>query len=157
MNLSGKQAGLLVLALIVFLEGCYATRLNADFYRDHIPFFDSCSYTSQLASIWSIERSAGIGGAIHEAFQETVALPWLEAAMLAPFLQPSRFVGVWLQWLWLALLAFSLFWYFTQYKRADSFLAICLTLPFVSFARVYDWNGGLNDFRMDLSLYIFRL
>ncbi len=139
----------------MLLEGLYAVKLNADFYREHIPFFDSCSYNNQLASIWAIERSSGIAGGIEHALQGNVALPWLETAVLAPFVMPSRFIGVWLQWVWLWLLALSLFWYFTGYRNSNPFLAVCLTLPFVSFARIYDWNGGLLDFRMDLSLYIF--
>lgn len=145
----------MIVAFVLVLEGCYAVKLNADFYRQHIPFFDSCSYTNQLASIWQVEHSAGIAAAMRAALQGNVALPWLEAAVLARFMAPSRFIGVWLQWVWLLALALSLYWYFTRYRNVDAFLGICLTLPFVSFARIYDWNGGLRDFRMDLSLYIF--
>lgn len=52
-------------------------------------------------------------------------------------------------------LALSLYWYFAHYRKVDRWLAILLALPFISFARIYDWDGGLPDFRVDLSLYIF--
>ena len=155
MPVSAKQAGFLVLALLVLLLGFYAVKLNADFYRLHVPFFDSCSYTGQLAAIMAKARSEGLMAAAGDALHGNVALPWLEAAAVARFTAPSRALGIWLQWPWLALLAFSLYWYFTQYRNLSPVFAVCFTLPFVSFARIFDWNGGLPDFRMDLSLYVF--
>ena len=77
------------------------------------------------------------------------------ATLLAPIVAPSRIMQVWLQSVWMVALALSLYWYFARYRRHDPSLAILLVLPFISFPRIYDWTGGLPDFRMDLSLYIF--
>jgi len=36
-----------------------------------------------------------------------------------------------------------------------TFTAFAATLPFIAFPAVFDYNGGISDFRMDLSLYLF--
>jgi len=146
---------LLILAAIMIAEGFYAAKQNVDFYKEHIPFFDSSSYTKQLAIIISGTRRLGFASGIRQSLSGNVALPFLEATLIAKFVKPSRVMGVWLQDVWLTALALSLYWYFAHYRKMDRWLAILLALPFVSFARIYDWNGGLQDFRMDLSLYIF--
>jgi hypothetical protein len=150
---------LAALAAITIAQGFYAARLNVDFYKEHTPFFDSCSYTNQLAIIGSKTRSLGFFRAVQDSLSgdegRNVALPYLEVNLLAPFVVPTRAMGVWLQSVWMMALALSLYWYFARYRALDRWLAILLALPFISFARVYDWNGGLPDFRMDLSLYIF--
>lgn len=141
--------------LVLLAQAFYAVKLNHDFYRVHAPFYDSCSYANELAAINSVARSDGFSAGVKAGLGGTVVLPWLEMAALAQVITPSRSIGVWLQWVWLVGLALSLAWYFIRYRHADPWLAACLSLPFVSFARVYDWSGGLPDFRMDLSLYIF--
>jgi len=140
---------------VMLLQALYAVRLNADFYKDHAPFYDSCSYTNQLADIAFVARTEGFRSGIKASLSGNVALPWLEMTALAKVAEPSRFLGVWLQSLWLTLLALSVYWYLVRYRAVPAWLGFCLTLPFVSFARIYYWNGGLQDFRMDLSLYIF--
>ncbi len=146
---------LLILAALMMAQGFYATRQNADFYKQHVPFFDSSSYTKQLAIITYETRRLGFATGIRHSLSGNVALPFLEATLIAKFVKPSRSMGVWLQDVWLIALGLSLYWYFAHYRKMDRWLAILLALPFVSFARIYDWNGGLQDFRMDLSLYIF--
>ena len=146
---------LLALAAITIAQGFYAARINVEFYRQHAPFFDSCSYTKQLAIVTSKTRRLGYGAGISESLAGNVALPFLEATALAKLVMPSRVMAVWLQSIWMIALALSLYWYLAHYRKVDRWLAILLALPFISFARVYDWNGGLPDFRMDLSLYIF--
>jgi hypothetical protein len=146
---------LLVLAAITIAQGFYAAKLNIDFYKEHTPFFDSCSYTKQLARIVLKSQRVGVGAGIREGLSGNVALPFLEAAVISKMFAPSRVMGVWLQDIWMIALALSLYWYFARYRKLDRWLAVLLALPFVSFARVYDWDGGLPDFRMDLSLYIF--
>ena len=146
---------LLLLAAISVAQGFYATKLNVDFYKEHTPFFDSCSYTNQLAVVASKTRNLGFGAGVRESLSGNVALPFLEVNLLAKFIPPSRIMGIWLQSVWMMALALSVYWYLARYRGLDRWLAILLTLPFISFARVYDWNGGLPDFRMDLSLYIF--
>ncbi len=150
---------LLTLGAITVAQGFYAAKLNVDFYKQHAPFFDSCSYTNQLAIVASKTHSLGLLGGIKDSLSgdegRNVALPFLEVNLLALITGPTRVMGVWLQSVWMTALALSLYWYFARYRKMDRWLAILLALPFVSFGRVYDWNGGLPDFRMDLSLYIF--
>jgi hypothetical protein len=146
---------LAALAAITIAQGFYAVKLNADFYKEHTPFFDSCSYSKQLAIVASKTRRLGFGEGIRESLSGNVALPFLEATVISKVVAPSRAMGVWLQSLWMIALALSLYCYFALYRKIDPWLAVLFALPFVSFARVYDWNGGLPDFRMDLSLYIF--
>ena len=146
---------LLILAAITIGQGFYAAKLNVDFYKEHAPFFDSCSYANQLAIVAAETRSSGLALGIKNSLSGNVALPFLEMNLLANAGQPSRVTGVWLQSVWMIVLALSLYWYFARYRMVQPWLAVLLTLPFISFARVYDWNGGLSDFRMDLSLYIF--
>jgi hypothetical protein len=156
MSLSrNNAAALLAIAGLMVLQAGYAMKLNRDFYLVHAPFYDSCGYTNQLADIASTARAEGFGAGIRDSLHGNVALPWLEMTTLAKIVAPSRYLAIWLQTVWLALLAFSIYWYLVRYRGAPVWLGLCLTLPFVSFARVYEWNGGLPDFRMDLSLYIF--
>ena len=137
-------------------EGGYAVHLNREFYRLHIPILDSCAYTNYLAVILNYTRAHGIRAAlVNRMAFGNVALPWLEAMAVSRFASPSRELGVWLQWIWLWALAVSLYWYFTQYRRVPPWRALCIALPFVCFESALHWAGGLEDFRMDLSLYIF--
>jgi hypothetical protein len=146
---------LLLLATLAIGQGGYSVELNAEFYKVHSPFFDSCSYTKQLAIVIAKTRLQGIDAGIRESLSGNVALPFLEATLMARWLEPSRAMAVWLQAVWMIALALSCYCYFAYYRKLDRWLAFLLALPFISFARVYDWNGGLPDFRMDLSLYIF--
>jgi hypothetical protein len=137
-------------------EGGYAVHLNREFYRLHIPILDSCAYANNLAEVFTYAHTHGLAASLRAgAIGGTVALPWVEALVLAPVLEPSRELCVWLQWIWLLALALSLYWYFTRYRNVPPWRAVCLTLPFAWFESALHWAGGLPDFRMDLSLYIF--
>jgi hypothetical protein len=154
-SMRSSAVALAAIVGVMLLQALYAMHLNADFYKDHAPFYDSCSYTKQLADIAFTTRAQGFRAGIKRSLSGNVALPWLEMTVLANFVEPSRYLGIWLQSVWLTLLALSVYWYLARYRGVQAWLAFCLTLPFISFARIYYWNGGLQDFRMDLSLYIF--
>src|ERR1700733_13692616 len=128
---------LAALAAITIAQGFYAAKLNVDFYKEHTPFFDSCSYTNQLAIIGSKTRSMGFFRAVQDSLSgeegRNVALPYLEVNLLAPIVAPTRVMGVWLQSVWMMALALSLYWYFARYRALDRWLAILLVLPFISF------------------------
>jgi hypothetical protein len=135
---------LLVLAAIVVAQGFYAAKLNVDFYKEHIPFFDSCSYTNQLAIVAAKTRRLGLVAGVKDSLSgeegRNVALPFLEVNLLSTIAQPSRVMAVWLQSLWMMPLALSLYWYFARYRKIERWVALFLVLPFISFARIYDWN-----------------
>ena len=153
--LRSNALALLAIVGVTLLQGLYAVKLNTDFYRVHAPFYDSCSYTNQLADVAVVARTEGVAAGIKRSLSGNVALPWLEMTALARIVEPSRRLGVWLQSAWLTLLALSIYWYLIRYRAIPSWLGFCLTMPFISFSQIYVWNGGLPDFRMDLSLYIF--
>jgi hypothetical protein len=147
---------LAALCAILAAEGGYAVHLNREFYRQHIPILDSCSYDNYLAVVLNYTHAHGIRAALDNRMAfGNVALPWLEAMAISRFTGPSRELGVWLQWIWLWALAVSLYWYFTRYRGVPPWRALSITLPFVCFESALHWAGGLEDFRMDFSLYIF--
>jgi hypothetical protein len=141
--------------LILLAQGIYAVHLQTSFYRRHGPFYDSVAYMNRMAEFHEVFTRQGFGAALKELSYDTILLPYLEVALVSPLAGPSRALGVWLQSFWLMVLALSIFYYLWRYRGASSALAVCLTLPFVSFRGIYQYNGGLSDFRMDLSQYIF--
>lgn len=84
------------LAAITIGQGFYASKLNVDFYKEHTPFFDSCSYTKQLAIVASKTRALGFGAGVQESLSGNVALPFLEATLISKFVKPTRVMAVWL-------------------------------------------------------------
>jgi hypothetical protein len=83
----------------------------------------------------------------------TVALPWLQASLLAPAVSPSRILALLIQAVWLAAFCFSLYHYF-RLKTLSVTLALAFTLPFLTPQCMFMFNGGLSDFRMDLLQYL---
>jgi hypothetical protein len=145
-----------VLLILVVAEGYYAVTLQRDFYTQSGPFFDSLGYYTQMAHIWTRAREQGLAESLRAAWSGgTVFLPWVETAFLASFVPLTRELAVWLQSIWLLCLAWSLFYYFTHWRRVPTAHALILTLPFLAFRGIFYFNGGLSDFRMDLSLYLF--
>jgi len=139
----------------ILAQGFCAGEWNRLYYSRHAPFFDSMSYNDQLAEVMSASKRGGIAEGLHSAFtRRTVFLPWMIAAALAPVLPYSRLVGVWIQEFWMAVLGVSLLIYWRLYRGAPLGLALLWTVPPLSFAAVYRVNGGVSDFRMDLSLYL---
>jgi hypothetical protein len=145
---------LLVLS-VVLAQGIYAAWLNKLYYARFAPFFDSMAYTNMLADVLAKAQSGGLRAGLQAALgQSTVSLPWLITAILAPLLPYSRLVGVCIQEFWMALLGVSVLIYWRRYRRASLSQALLWTLPPLSFTVIYRANGGVSDFRMDLSLYL---
>jgi hypothetical protein len=148
--------GILLILLLQVAQTFYAMWLNRLFYRRFPPFFDSMGYTLAYANILTLARESGIAAALRAAFHTgTVSLPWIFTAVFSPVLPYSRHAGIWYQELWLTVLAISIFFYLLRYRGLHPWLAFCFTLPFVSIRAIYAANGGVSDFRMDLSLYVF--
>lgn len=82
----------IVVAIIVL--GAFCSHLNYLFYLKHGPFYDSMSYYDTLARVMLAARSDGLPKGLSSLWNSTVALPWIEAAIFAPFVHPSRAVGV---------------------------------------------------------------
>ncbi len=150
---------LCALTLVVLALGAYSSWLNHQFYERQGPFFDSASYTNYLARVGGTYQIDGLKDALDVALDASTApLPGVEALALAVLHVPvdsSRQEGVWLQVFWLLILALSLFFYWTDSRAQAPWGAVLLTLPFLTFYTMFRFNGGLQDFRLDLSLYIF--
>jgi hypothetical protein len=152
------RMGLFVLTAFVVLLGVYASWLNREFYAREAPFFDSASYTNYLARVVGTTQADGPAQGLDIALDASTApLPGIEVFLLALLHVPlgsMRQAGVWLQAIWLEALAIALYCYWTRARGAGPWSALTLTLPFLMFAGVFHYNGGLFDFRLDLSLYL---
>jgi hypothetical protein len=153
-----SRVPLFIVILLVLGLGGYASWLNHQFYLRQVPFFDSAAYTNYLARVMGAAQLDSFKDGLSVALDATTApLPGLEALLLAVLHIPvssPRQLGVWLQVIWLLALAVSLYLYWMQDRRRGTWASILLTLPFLFFAGAFNFNGGLPDFRLDLSLYI---
>lgn len=84
----------------------------------------------------------------------TNCLPFIIAAAVAPVVSPSRLVGVWIQTGLLYLFLASLFYYLVKIRSFSLGTALLGCLVFLGTKCLFFENGGLSDFRMDLSLYL---
>jgi hypothetical protein len=152
-----RNRALLVVVFVVLVLGAYASWLNHQFYLHQAPFFDSAPYVNYLARVIGITQSTGASEGWSVALTDkTTPLPGLEALLLAMLHVPissMRQLGVWLQVIWLLAFAVSLHRYWTGARGAGPWTGAILTLPFLAFAAVFKFNGGLPDFRLDFSLY----
>jgi hypothetical protein len=144
-----------VLTLACLGLGNYAVRLNAHFYERNQPFFDSMAYHENIHRVMATTREKGLltalGKSCHSA---TVCLPFVIAAFLGLVFEPSRAIGIWIQIGELLILAWSLYYYLHRVRRlSPAFAALAIT-PFLCLRCLFFFNGGLSDFRMDLSSYL---
>lgn len=151
-----EYAGAALLVALVLIEGLFAAAMQRAFYEHSGPFFDSLGYFNQMAVVWSEMRNHGLLAALRSGWSGgTVILPWIETAFLAPAVPLTRELAVWLQSIWVLALALSIYHYLVRWRGISVLPAVCLTLPFLGFRTMFYYNGGLSDFRMDLSLYLF--
>ena len=142
-----------VIVAAVGLLGIYCSWLNAVYYRSRAPFYDSLSYTRGLHEVMTLARESGIVPAISAATTlDTVFLPYVPAALLGPFVQPSRAIGVWTQVIQLAMLCGSLAAYLTRVERYSQWTALVGCAAVLLLSRLWQPAGGLSDFRMDFGL-----
>lgn len=147
--------GIVILSGVVYLEGLFATKLNLIYYSLYGPFYDSVAYLNQLAKTMEISHLQGLYTAIQFVMNSsTVFLPFLEAAILGQFFEPTREVGIWLQVIWLWVLAICVFCYLYNFYFRKLGISLALTFPFLYITAIFEYNGGLSDFRMDLHLYL---
>ncbi|MFK7767117.1 MAG: hypothetical protein AB8B55_07830 [Mariniblastus sp.] len=146
---------LVILFACTFLGG-YCCELNQRLYTHHQPFYDSLSYNEKLFRVMTISREAGFLESLETACfsNNTNSLPFLVAAAIAPVISPSRLVGIWIQTGLLFLFLISLYYFLVRIKKLQSTTALAGCLTFLGVKCIYLFNGGLSDFRMDLSLYL---
>lgn len=147
---------LFLLLLVCVGLGYYCCELNRQLYQHHHPFYDSLSYNNRLFRVMSLSKDVGLPKALDWACftNSTNCLPFIIAALAGPFVEPSRMVGVWIQTGLLFFFVSSLFYLLTRINCLDAKLSLAACLAFLSTKCLFLPNGGLSDFRMDLSLYL---
>jgi len=146
----------LILLAACFLLGLYCCSLNKQLYQHQAPFYDSLSYNEKLFRVMTLSRESGFVASMERACfaNNTNCLPFIVAATVAPVVEPSRMVGVWIQTVLLYLFLASLLYYLIRVKRLSVNSGLMGCLAFLGTKCLYFSNGGLSDFRMDLSLYL---
>ena len=144
------------LVIITAALGIYAVALNRILYATHGPFYDSLSYSLELARVYGLVHERGLGNALFSIvdIRSTVFLPWVEACFFAPLLALRRDLFVYLQLPWLLLLGLAAYSYFLRRIRATPLLALAFCLPLMSIRAEFYFDGGLSDFRMDFFQYL---
>lgn len=151
MTRAGVFLDLALLLFVTALIALYAVALNAIFYTEFGPFYDSLSYLNRMAHIMTVSAGEGIVAGIRAAaVDDTVFLPFVEAALLASFSKPARWHAVLIQFPWIAAYVVSGYFYFRCCAAQRAVPAICLSISLICFSAVVVFNGGLADFRMDL-------
>lgn len=90
----------------------FAGQLNRRFYERNQPFYDSMSYHAQVHRVMTRAATEGVGPAVVEACRtSTVCLPLVLAAVAGPFVEPSRGIGIAIQWLELLFFAGTIGFY----------------------------------------------
>jgi hypothetical protein len=146
--------GVVAIVAFQFMLGLYAVALNALFYAHYGPFFDSLSYDDVLANMELNAQSDGTVAALSgEIYRSTVVYPWVLFAPFARFAIASRAVGVWIQIFAAAWMQLAIFLYFLKVRGRTWAEAFAYSTVFVLIVAVFDSNGGLPDFRMDLLQY----
>jgi hypothetical protein len=150
---------LVALLVIVLLLGSSAAVMNTWFYKTYSPFYDSAAYHTYLATVVGVFEERGTYGAFKYALDaQTAPLPGLEAVVLARLgllrSPVSRLFAIQLQLIWVAALAAALYFYWFGFRRIGAWTAVAMSLPFIMFTGLFNFNGGLMDFRLDLSLYL---
>ena len=149
-------SGLAFLTLLTLVLGFRACQLNARYYQEFGPFYDSMAYHTKMHAVMSMAAEQGPWQAIRSSCFDntTVCLPYVIAALIGPFVAPSRAVGIWIQVAEVWILVASMFFYFHRVRRLSVVASLILLMTFYGLASLYHFNGGLPDFRMDLSLLL---
>lgn len=137
---------------IVILLVYYAIYLNRTYYSIYGPFYDSMSYMNHLGMIMSTARNEGIIEAIQlGAHGNTVFLPWLVGALIGGIVNLSRDVAVIIQLPLVLIQAISGYYFFKKVSGYTTIVSVAFSIVLITFAAMFYYNGGLSDFRMDLS------
>lgn len=145
-----------VISILVLLVGWNACRWNREYYQEFAPFYDSMSYHAKVYESMTLSAAEGPWKAFRvTCFENTTnSLPYVIGALIGPFINPSRQVGIWIQVVELWLVACSVFYYFNSIRGLRFWPALLLLMPLFFLSGLYHFHGGLQDFRMDLSLML---
>jgi hypothetical protein len=145
-----------VLCFYTMALGVFAYALQELFYSRFAGFYDSMSYYRTLADTHALVDRAGPLGALAAASRHsTVFLPWLEAVLIHPFVPVRRWVAIVIQLPWILVFALVTYAYHRTIGGSSRRLAVVLAATSIGYAGIYNYNGGLPDFRMDLLQAVF--
>jgi hypothetical protein len=145
-----------LVVLVCIGLGLYFCALQNLLYSHYQPFYDSVGYYDQLHAVMLTGQQKGLAEAVIHAFDSgtTVFMPFFIGSLISWLVEPSRNLGVWIQIVELQGLLLSVLYYFCKVRSVRPAIALLMLTPFVLTTCLYRNNGGLSDFRMDLSLYI---
>lgn len=151
-----SQSSLGFALLLSLLAGVAAIGANHLLYQTQAPFFDSVSYYDKLHQVMTAAREGGLLEGWRAVIRPdtTVCLPFLIAVPLAWVLPPCREIGLGIQTVELFLFLWSLDIALRRLVGANVSVRRTCLLSFFTLACLYYQNGGLSDFRMDLSLML---
>lgn len=151
-----QPSGVWFALFLSLAAGILAIWFNRQFYANHAPFFDSLSYYDQMYEVMSATRSGGWASGFDTLLknQTTVCLPHLIGMTLSWVIAPCREIGIGIQVLELFLFLWTFDLALRRIYQTDFAVRRTLSLSFFTFACLYFKNGGLVDFRMDLSLML---
>jgi len=138
---------------MIILLGALCVHINHLFYLRHGPFWDSVSYDDLLARVMLSVRAGGMLRGLSLMSGSTVALPWIQAALIAPFFEPSRAIAVWIQIFWMIVAALVGYVYFRRIAGYTAVTAACCALIFFFIASTFAFDGGVPDFKLDYLQY----
>ncbi|MEQ1905815.1 MAG: hypothetical protein ABL888_16625, partial [Pirellulaceae bacterium] len=112
------------------------------------------SYHEKIFRAMTIADEEGLPNGLNEALvgNNTTCLPILIAALLGPWMEPTRLVGVWIQVAELLFYLVTLEIYLRLVWKMDFRGRAFSVFSIATLAMLFFTNGGLSDFRMDLSL-----
>ena len=141
---------------VVLVTGLFCGWLNLQLYHHQVAFYDSVGYNENLFGYMYLAQQESIGAAMGEAAMgpNTVFLPYFLGILLSPFVEPSRLIGVAIQSLELFVFLISCFQYLQVIHRQRPTISVCYCLLLLPTAFLFREQGGLSDFRMDLSLVL---
>ncbi len=152
--LQSWQLSLVLATLVSFGTGALCWYLHAWLATVQQPIYDSMSYLDGLHRTMSLTRSEGwLKGVEAATRHNTVCLPYLFSIPLAWLFAPARWIGTLFQTCWLLIFLFSIDRMLVRLQRRIGGRTLALA-SFSALAVTWFSNGGLGDFRMDLSLML---
>ncbi|MEE2639616.1 MAG: hypothetical protein VX768_03240 [Planctomycetota bacterium] len=134
--------------------GFYFQLLNQLLYVHKAPFYDSVSYYDRLFEVHSLCEQQGVLAAFRNAVESssTTCLPFLLGIPFSFFIEPTRAVGVWIEWIYLAIFAFSFAHLLRRLLQASSTVILFCLVPFLLMNALHRSVAGMSDLRVDLPM-----
>ena len=153
----GGKSNVWIVLCLCMVAAFYFVWLNRVLYQVQSPFFDSLSYFEKLHRVMSLTRSEGMLAGFSETLNgsNTVFLPFLISIPLAYFIEPCREIGIGIQIVELFFVLWSADIYMRRVAKSNRESRLAVEVAFLGLGCLYYQNGGISDFRMDLSLMLF--